>query len=223
MVQSLRILTSEQLAALVWSNVLTLPLALFTGHPVSDYASIWSSLHIFLSLNQYHCQLLASTALLLQVQAALILQPTTTPDQKLLGTRIHYTIQLLSILCFLSAFLVIEFNKGDHPHFVSPHGILGLVTIVAIVLQASVGVIQFFFPATVLGSVDAGKRVYKYHRWAGYVLLLLEVSTVLAATQTPYNLNAIHIPTWGVIIAIILVLLGAGARIKKGKLGLGDV
>jgi hypothetical protein len=53
-------------------------------------------------------------------------------------------------------------------------------------------------------------------------LLLLEVSTVVAATQTPYNLNAIHIPTWGVIIAIILVLLGVGARIKKGKLGLGD-
>ncbi|KAJ5891817.1 uncharacterized protein N7473_008045 [Penicillium subrubescens] len=187
------------LAALVWSNVLTLPYALFTGHP-----------------------LLASTALLLQVQAALILQPTATPDQKLLGTRIHYTIQLLSILSFLSAFLVIEINKGDHPHFVSPHGILGLVTIIAIVLQASVGVIQFFFPVTILSSVDAGKRIYKYHRWAGYVLLLLEVSTVLAATQTPYNLNAIHIPTRGVVIAIILVLLGVGARIKKGKLGLGD-
>ncbi|GLI73131.1 hypothetical protein PoHVEF18_001341 [Penicillium ochrochloron] len=187
------------LAALVWSNVLALPFALFTGHP-----------------------LLASTALLLQVQAALILQPTATPDQKLLGTRIHYTIQLLSILSFLSAFLVIEINKGDHPHFVSPHGIVGLVTIIAIVLQASVGVIQFFFPVTILGSVDTGKRIYKYHRWSGYVLLLLEVSTVVAATQTPYNLNAIHIPTWGVVTAIILVWLGVGARIKKGKLGLGD-
>lgn len=165
---------------------------------------------------------MASIALLLQVQAALILQPTATPDQKLLGTRIHYTIQLLSILSFLSAFLVIEINKGDHPHFVSPHGILGLATIVAIVLQASVGVIQFFFPVAVLGSVDAGKRVFKYHRWSGYVLLLLEVSTVVAATQTTYNLNAIHIPTRGVVIAIILVLLGVGARIKKSKLGLGD-
>ncbi|CEJ56323.1 hypothetical protein PMG11_02531 [Penicillium brasilianum] len=187
------------LAALVWSNVLALPFALFTGHP-----------------------LLASTALLLQVQAALILQPTATPDQKLLGTRIHYIIQLLSILSFLSAFVVIEFNKGDHPHFVSPHGILGLITIILVVLQASFGVIQFFFPVTVLGSVDAGKRVYKYHRWAGYVLLLLEVSTVLAATQTPYNLNAIHIPTGGVVAAVILTLLGVGARVKKAKLGLND-
>ena len=167
-------------------------------------------------------QLLASAALLLQVQAALILQPTATPNQKVLGTRIHYSIQLLSILCFLSAFIVIELNKGDHPHFVSPHGILGLTTIILVVLQASVGVIQFFFPVTVLGSVDTGKRIYKYHRWAGYVLLLLEVSTVLAATQTTYNLTAIHIPTYGVVVAVVLVLLGVGSRIKKSKLGLGD-
>ena len=104
----------------------------------------------------------------------------------------------------------------------SPHGILGLTTIILVVLQASFGVIQFFIPVSILGSVDAGKRVYKYHRWTGYVLLLLEVSTVLAATQTPYNLNVIHIPTWGVAIAVILTLLGVGTRIKKGKLGLGD-
>lgn len=125
-------------------------------------------------------------------------------------------------MSFLSAFVVIELNKGDHPHFVSPHGILGLITIILVVLQASFGVIQFFFPVTVLGSVDAGKRVYKYHRWVGYVLLLLEVSTVLAATQTPYNLNAINIPTGGVVAAVILTLLGVGARIKKAKLGLND-
>ncbi|EPS27183.1 hypothetical protein PDE_02126 [Penicillium oxalicum 114-2] len=102
------------LVALVWFKVLALPFALFTGHP--------------------HRPPPAS-------QAALILQPTATPDQKLLGTRIHYTLQLLGILCFLSAFLIIEINKGDHPHFVSPHSILGLATISAIILQASVGVI----------------------------------------------------------------------------------
>ncbi|KAJ5174415.1 uncharacterized protein N7482_000292 [Penicillium canariense] len=167
-------------------------------------------------------QLLASSALLLQVQAALILQPTATPDQKRLGTRIHYSIQLLSILCFLGAFVVIELNKGSHPHFVSPHGILGLITVIAVVLQASVGVVQFFLPIPVLGSANAGKRIYKYHRGAGYVLLLLEVSTVLAATQTPYNFNVIHIPTWPVVVAMILTVLGVGARINTHKLGLGD-
>ncbi|KAJ5950860.1 Cytochrome b561 eukaryote [Penicillium vulpinum] len=185
------------LAALVWQGILSLPLSFFTPHP-----------------------LLGVSALLLQVQAALILQPTATPQQKRTGTRIHYSLQLLSVILFVSAFVIIEINKGSHPHFVSPHGILGLVTYITIVLQAVVGVIQYFLPVTVLGSVDAGKRIYKYHRWSGYVLLLLEMATVLAATQTDYNLKAIHIPLWGVIVSVVLILAGVGARIKKHKLGL---
>ncbi|EKV05983.1 Cytochrome b561, putative [Penicillium digitatum PHI26] len=184
-------------AALVWQGVLSLPLSLFTPHP-----------------------LLGSSALLLQVQAALILQPTTTPQQKRIGTRIHYVLQLLSVVLFVSAFVIIELNKGSHPHFVSPHGLLGLVTYIAIVLQAVVGVIQFSLPVTILGSVDAGKRIYKYHRWSGYVLLLLEMATVVAATQTTYNVTAIHIPLWGVLVSVVLILAGVGARIKTHKLGL---
>lgn len=123
-------------------------------------------------------------------------------------------------MCFLCAFTIIEVNKGDHPHFVSPHGILGLTTVIFIVLQALVGVIQYSLPVTILGSVDAGKRVYKYHRWTGYVLLLLESATVLAATQTGFNLAALRIPVWAVVVALILTLAGVGARIKKHKLGL---
>jgi hypothetical protein len=71
-----------------------------------------------------------------------------------------------------------------------------------------------------LGSVDAGKRIYKYHRWSGYLLLLLEMATVMAAIETTYNVMAIHIPLWGVSVAIVLVLSGVGAGIKKHKLGL---
>ncbi|KAJ5485978.1 hypothetical protein N7530_000278 [Penicillium desertorum] len=185
------------LAALVWQGILSQPLSLFTPHP-----------------------LLGISALLLQVQAALILQPTATPQQKSTGTRIHYSLQLLSVVLFVTAFVIIEVNKGSHPHFVSPHGILGLITYITIVLQAVVGIIQYFLPVTVLGSVDAGKRIYKYHRWSGYVLLLLEMATVVAATQTTYNVIAIHIPLWGVLVAVVLILAGVGARIKKHKLGL---
>ncbi|KAJ5290505.1 uncharacterized protein N7443_010758 [Penicillium atrosanguineum] len=165
-------------------------------------------------------QLLASSGLLLQIQAALILQPTTTPQQKLRGTRVHYSIQLVSIICFLAAFTVIEVNKGDHPHFASPHGILGLLTVIFIVLQALVGVVQFFLSATVLRSVENGKRIYKYHRWTGYILLLLESTTVVAATRTSYNLAVIGIPTWAVFIALLVTLSGIGARVKPHKLGL---
>lgn len=161
-------------------------------------------------------KLLGISALLLQVQAALILQPTSTPRHKILGTRIHAGIQLASLLCFLGAFTIIEINKGDHPHFVSPHGILGLLTVIFVVLQVLVGIAQFFFPVSVFGSVDAGKRIYKYHRWSGYVLLLLETALVLAATQT----GALAIPTWSVVLTLLIVLAGIGPRIKKQKLGI---
>lgn len=169
-------------------------------------------------LTQY--QLLNTIALLLQVQGTLILQPTSTARQKLVGTRIHYTIQAISLLAFIAAFLVIEINKGDHARFNSPHGVLGLITYIVIILQASVGVVQYLLPVRVLGSVDKGKKIYKYHRASGYALLVLEMGTVTAATQTTFNLSALHIPLWGVVVTSILVLAGVGARVKKHKLGL---
>lgn len=87
-------------------------------------------------------------------------------------------------------------------------------------LQALGGVVQYLLPVPVLGSTEAGKRLYKYHRWSGYILLLLEVSTVVAATRTGYNLAVLRIPTWAVVIAIVITLTGVGARIRKHKLGM---
>ncbi|KAF7595840.1 hypothetical protein BBP40_004652 [Aspergillus hancockii] len=185
------------IAILVWSGILSHPLILFSAHP-----------------------LLNSSALLLQVQAALILQPTTSPQQKLKGTRIHYTIQSISVAAFLAAFIVIEVNKGNHARFTSPHGVMGLITYILIILQASGGVIQYFIPVKVLGSVDNGKKLYKYHRLSGYVLLLLELVTVSAATRTAFNLSVLAIPLWAVAVGAVLVVSGVGARVKKHKLGL---
>jgi cytochrome b561-like protein len=166
-------------------------------------------------------QLLNSTAILIQVQAILVLQPTSIPKQKILGTYIHFFLNILSILCFIAAFIVIEINKGDHPRFTSPHGIMGLVTYIFIILQMLTGIAQFFAPVLVFGSVDNGKKIYKYHRVFGYVLLVLELGTVVAATQTDFNLTDLHIPLWSVLVSAILVLLGVGSRIRKSKFGLG--
>ncbi|KAF7172492.1 hypothetical protein CNMCM5623_004706 [Aspergillus felis] len=184
------------LAALIWAGIFSHPLIFFSAHP-----------------------LLNSSAILLQVQAALILQPTATPQQKLLGTRIHYSLQAFSLAAFVTAFIIIEINKGDHPRLTSPHAIFGLITYICIILQALLGLVQYFFPVTILGSVDAGKRLYKYHRHFGYSLLVLELATVAAATQTTYNVNVLHIPLWGVLVAAVFIVAGVGARIKKHKLG----
>lgn len=185
------------LAALVWSAIFSNNLIFFSAHP-----------------------LLNSSAVLLQVQAILTLQPTHTPQQKTLGTRVHFGLNVLSNLAFIAALIVIEINKGHHKRFTSPHGVMGLITYICIALQVLVGVVQYFFPAQILGSVERGKKIYKYHRMSGYALLVLELATICAATQTTYNVVVLHIKLWAVLVASILVILGVAARIKKHKLGL---
>ena len=143
-----------------------------------------------------------------------------TPQQKLLGTRIHYGIQAVSVLGFIGAFIVIEVNKGDDARLTSAHGIMGLDTYILILLQAIGGLVQYFFPRLVLGNVARGKAMYKYHRMVGYILMTLELATVAAATQTTFNLSVLAIPLWAVLLAAVLIIAGLGARAKKQKLGL---
>ncbi|PGH02844.1 hypothetical protein AJ80_08794 [Polytolypa hystricis UAMH7299] len=185
------------LAAIVWNGVFTHDLIFFSPHP-----------------------LLNSTAVLLTTQAILILQPTHTPSQKRTGTLTHFALHALANTLFLSALIIIEINKSTHPEtrFTSIHGILGLTTYILILLQAGVGVAQYFFPAQVFGSVDKGKGVYKWHRLSGYLLLGLELVTIAAATGTAYNRSTLHIRLWAVVVAIVLVVAGVGARAKRAKL-----
>lgn len=129
-----------------------------------------------------------------------------------------------------------EINKGDHAHFTSAHGRLGLVTFILIGLQTIVGFVQYWIPTLVLGSVDNGKALYKYHRYdsglhhlscarltasrvSGYLIIILSLATICAATQTGFNENSLHIRLWAVTVASVLVLVGLVPRIKKHKLG----
>jgi len=89
-----------------------------------------------------------------------------------------------------------------------------------IFIQALVGFAQFYVPELVFGSVDKAKSVYKYHRWSGYVILLLMLATVCAATQTTFNKNVLQIRLWAVLVASVLVVAGVAPRLKKHKLGL---
>ncbi|EEQ84264.1 cytochrome b561 [Blastomyces dermatitidis ER-3] len=185
------------LAALVWNGVFSHELIFFSPHP-----------------------LLNSAAILLTTQAILILQPTHTPAQKRSGTLAHFGLLAVANLCFVSALIIIEINKAPHPEYRlhSVHGIMGLITYIFIFLQALVGAAQYFYPTFAFGSVDNGKKIYKYHRVSGYVLLVLELATVAAATQTDYNMTTLHIKLWAVLVAAVLVLAGVGARIKKQKM-----
>ena len=160
--------------------------------------------------------------LLLITQSILILQPTSTPTQKRRGTALHFIFNAGSLSALLAGLVIIEVNKFSHDgeHFKSLHAVLGLVMYLFLLLQGVVGFTQYYTPM-VYGSVDRAKSIWKYHRIGGYVTITMGLLTVLAATQTGYNQNVLHIPLWLVIIASVFVVVGIVPRISLRKLGFG--
>lgn len=187
------------LAGIIWGAIFSHELAFVSAHP-----------------------LLNSAGLLVVTQAALVLQPTHTPSQKRAGTLAHFLFHIVGLSALLSGLIIIEINKqgpGYHPHFESPHAILGLIFYIAIFLQAIVGFTQYYTPS-VYGGVDQAKKVWKYHRASGYIIAVLGLATVSAATWTTYNLIFLHIEHWAVIVASVLTLAGVLPRIKLEKFGI---
>ena len=165
-------------------------------------------------------QTLNSAGLLLITQGILILQPTHTPRQKSLGATVHGAFNGIGTLALVAGLIIIEYNKGaSGAHWESVHGILGITTYILIILQALVGFTQLYTPG-LYGGVDNAKKVYKYHRMSGYVVLALGLATVCAATQTTYNKMSLGIRLWVVLVASVLVLVGLLPRVKLQKLGL---
>ena len=204
-----------QLTAIVWAAIFSHDLMLFSAHPVSRLSVALVKV-VCLSTSQ----LLNSAGVLLTTQAILVLQPTHTVKQKKQGTNIHAIINGTSLAVLIAGLVIIEYNKIAHSgdHFVSPHAILGLVTYILVIIQALVGITQYYFPS-VYGGVDKAKSIWKYHRMSGYVLLVVFFATIAAATQTDFNRKTLHIQLWAVIVASVLTLVGVVPRIKKQKLG----
>jgi hypothetical protein len=165
------------LVASVWASIFLHDLILFSAHP-----------------------LLNSAGVLFLTQGILILQPTHTPTQKRRGTIAHFTLNNLALDLLIAGLVVIEYNKirGGTHHFESPHGILGLITYIFLAIQALVGFTAYFVPK-LFGGENNAKSLYRWHRLSGYVLLLLLLATVAAATQTTYIKNVIHIKIWAIL------------------------
>ncbi|KAL9129319.1 MAG: hypothetical protein Q9217_002190 [Psora testacea] len=104
------------------------------------------------------------------------------------GTNIHAVLNSTSISALAAGLIIIEYNKSAHgaPHFTSPHGILGLITYILFFIQAFVGITQYYTPA-LYGGLDNAKKIWKYHRMSGYLVLIMGLVTVCAATQTDFN------------------------------------
>ena len=82
-----------------------------------------------------------------------------------------------------------------------------------------VGFTMYFTPS-LYGSEENAKKVWKWHRGSGYLVLVLGLATVCAATFTGFNEMMLHIQLWSVVVASVLTIVGVGARVKLGKLGI---
>jgi uncharacterized integral membrane protein len=185
-------------------------------------ASVWAAifLHGPLSLFSVH-PLAQSFGLLVLIQGVLIVQPTHTAAQKKAGQKLHAGLNLLALASFIVGVVSIEVNKvrGNLAHFHSVHAYLGIIASILQIGQYLVGFTMYFVPQ-LYGGEDKAKKIWKYHRISGYVLLLLYMATVTSATQTDYNKGVLGLKLWAMIVIFVLVIVGIYPRIKKQKLGL---
>lgn len=125
------------------------------------------------------------------------------------------------MLSFIAALVIILYTKTAHQgtHFASAHAIMGLVTYIILVMQAGMGMLMFYVPGA-FGTVEKARSWYKYHRISGYLVLVLGMATVCAASWTEYSEGVLGIQHWAVIVASVVTLAGLLARVKKHKLGL---
>ncbi|KAF2970463.1 hypothetical protein GQX73_g3161 [Xylaria multiplex] len=185
------------LVATVWASVFLNPVILFSVHPLAQ-----------------------SLGVLVLLQSILVLQPTHTGPQKQVGQKIHAGLNLLAFAIFVVGVVVIEVNKikSNGPHFHSVHGFLGIISSIWILIQYFVGFTMFGVPALYGGEANA-KKIWKYHRSSGYVLLLLMMATVVSSVKTDYNKNVLGLKLWAMIVIFVLMIVGVYPRIKKQKLG----
>ncbi|KAK4644882.1 hypothetical protein QC761_308830 [Podospora bellae-mahoneyi] len=169
--------------------------------------------------------ILQLTGLLVATEAILLLQPTTKslPLAKTRAAKFHAWLHLLSFLLFLSGTVIIETNKHANklPHFHSVHAYLGVATVSLLGLQYLFGFTIYVTPS-VWGGEEKAKKVWKWHRYLGYGVLLMILATTGSAAWTDYVKGQLGVSRVGVVLGVVLVAGGVFPRIQLGKLGLRE-
>ena len=180
----------------------------------------WKSLPLF----GYH-PILQSLSLILLVQSLVTLQPTTAQDprRKKAALNLHQIVNLVLLLPILTIGASIMWYLHDQPeaqHWISWHGILGAVALAWAYVQALIGGLSVWFKGSLLGGENRAKRLWKWHRLSGYLLLVLFfVVYFLGATKTAWTIqnasNTHHVIVSGVLLGLLITLL---FRVQTSKL-----
>nr|CAG8639864.1 5752_t:CDS:2 [Entrophospora candida] len=175
---------------------------------------MWNADYLFFV---WHPTFMALTIFMV-TNGILVLQKTTTREEKSMGLNLHRLIQTISLLSVISGFyVIITFkNMKNKEHFASSHGVFGLITIILLIIQSVGGVTLANFPG-LFGGVTKAQMIYKYHRISGYFLLFFIYLTALGGTQAEWTKQQFdHLWIW--LLAIGLVFIGIIGRVKFNKL-----
>ncbi|EPQ25840.1 uncharacterized protein PFL1_06515 [Pseudozyma flocculosa PF-1] len=177
-----------------------------------------------LPLFGYH-PLLQSLSLVLLVQSILVLQPTTQhdPARKLRAMQAHQVLNLGLALPLFTAGATIMWYLHDQPgsaHFISWHGILGTVAVSWAWVQAAIGAASVWFDGALLGGGARAKRIWKWHRLSGYLLLpLFFLVAALGVAETTWaRNNSDAVVRVAIVAALALAIVLVVIRLKPSKL-----
>ncbi|CAK6973788.1 transmembrane reductase CYB561D2 [Scomber scombrus] len=114
-------------------------------------------------------------------EAILLFSPHGSPIKKFSHKtkgRVHWMLQCLCVCCAVLGLAAISYNKhlNGKPHFNSWHGLLGLVTVCAVVLQ-SLAAVPLIYHSLAKGWSLA--KLKRYHAASGLVTFVLGSASLL--------------------------------------------
>ncbi|WVR07376.1 hypothetical protein IAU60_004417 [Kwoniella sp. DSM 27419] len=167
-------------------------------------------------------QSLALTAFLLGITPLQPPPPSSGTRQTRFKTHQSFMLGLaLPALAIGSVAMV--YNKYLHgaAHFTSWHAKFGLTAILWVLLQASIGAASVWGGGKAFGGEAKAKRVYKYHRLSGYILVTLMLITIhLAGVHSDWangrGHNAARVAAY--YVGLPLIWLGLVVRSRPCKM-----
>ncbi|XP_030061478.1 transmembrane reductase CYB561D2 [Microcaecilia unicolor] len=127
------------------------------------------------SIFSWHPFLMALAFSFFMTEAVLVFSPESSlvrSFSRKIRVRIHWAVQLLTLFCALLGLAIISYNKhiNSKPHFVTWHGLIGLITVLFIGLQCVAGT-TLLYPKLLKNWSLA--KLKTYHATSGLVGYLL--------------------------------------------------
>jgi len=207
---------SISLLVLTWTLVLSkvglYPVPLFAFHP-----------------------LLVSLGLYLLFQGIVALQKARGQDEKARGLLRHKILLGVLGVPLVTVGVYVMWHLHDKPgakHFISWHGVIGLLLLLAFWVQGLFGVAFVYSPRFFFGTEARAKAMYKYHRYVlarityatrlcGYVLgTLILLELLLAIWEVRWVQTVTHLSHRVVATGLVLALgFGVFQHVDGAKLG----